>query len=114
MPQTNVTSKHGQWVVEKPPSDIKKLEVDEEITGLYLGDENSIFKDKDTGEYLKLYRIQKRNGDEVKLPSTTDLDKWFSIREPGDFIRVKRLKNVPMPAPKKPYQKYEVAVWREQ
>lgn len=109
----NENNKIGRWVVEEPPSNIVKLEIGEELVGLYLGDEDSIFKDHETGEPCKIHLIQKRNGDTVKLPSTVDLGKWFSIRESGDRVRVKRLKDLPMPSPKKPLQKYEVAVWRE-
>lgn len=110
----NENNKHGHWVVEEPPSDIKKLDVDEELTGLYLGDEDSIFKDRETGKPLKLHVLKKRNGETVKLPGTVDLDRWFSIREPGDLVRVKRLDNIPMLSPKKPLQKYEVSVWRDE
>lgn len=109
----NENNKRGRWIVEEPPSDIKKLDVDEELTGLYLGDEDSIFKDRKTGIPLKLHVLKKRNGETVKLPSTVDLERWFSIREEGDVVRVKRLPDIPMPSPKKPLQKYEVAVWRD-
>lgn len=113
-------NKGGSWVLEHPPSDIKKLEVNEGIVGVFVGAADSVFKDPESSEYQKLYVIETddknpEDGNPIvkRIPGTRDLDKWFSVREPGDRVKVVRLKDIPMPPPKKPYQKYHVYVWKE-
>jgi len=107
------------WVLEPLPSEIYKLDVNEVLIGFFVRVENSVFKDPDSGDFLKLYviKISKKDpdsGENVirKIPGTKNLDKWFSLRKPGDRVKIVRLKDIPMPAPKKPMQRYEVFVWK--
>ena len=101
--------KKGHWERREPPRDESffKLDIDETLVGRLISKkENETFP----GEMIYIFD-EKDSGEIKKLNGTTDLDRWMTQYEEGDYLKIHRLKDIILPNKPKPLQKYEVDIW---
>ena len=104
-----VIDNDGHWeeVTPDKPDNIISLDVDDFFVGTFVSrKENS---GSQYGGFI--YTLERENGNLATMFSTTDLDYSMRKLEPGDKVKITRLKDQPMPPPKKAMQKYKVEKW---
>jgi len=97
------------WVLAPYPVDesFVKLEIDEEFIGRYTGSKpNPNFKDD------LIHVFEDINGDIKQINGTTNLDRWISVIDPGNMVKIRRFKDKIIGQPK-PLQVYKVWIQEE-